>query len=308
MNPIDRVRFLADLDRYMGMLDRFGSEPSIGLPSGEGAGMPQVFFVDSGTGVNTNNGKRPSRAVATLDYAIGLCTASRGDIIVVLPGHAETYTAASSLVCDVAGVTVIGIGEGAERPTFTLSATTSTMTVTAASVHLENLLFITTAVVVAPLTVTGADFYGKDLAFRNSTTNTPVIGITLTTGAARATIDGLHYDTGTNTGASGAIDITAVLNGITIKDCIIFGDFSDACIHSASAHTNTLIKGCMLTNLNTGDHSIEFTAAATGNLVENYYHTDMTQQTGVDPGSMFSFECYQDDAIDTGAILTPIIT
>src|SRR5512138_1472506 len=76
-----------------------------------------VFFVHSGTGTDgAGYGKNPDSPVATLDYAIGLCTASKGDVIYVLPGHAENLTTATSLTMDVAGVKVIGLGWGPLRP------------------------------------------------------------------------------------------------------------------------------------------------------------------------------------------------
>lgn len=31
-------------------------------------------------------------------------------------------------------------------------------------------------------------------------------------------------------------------------------------------------------------------------------------QTGVDPGSCFSFECYHCDAVDVSGILAPVVT
>lgn len=50
-----------------------------------------IFFVHSGTGVNAlGGGRNPDAPLATLDYAIGLCTANKGDMIFVMPGHAET--------------------------------------------------------------------------------------------------------------------------------------------------------------------------------------------------------------------------
>src|SRR3990167_2616461 len=80
-----------------------------------------VFFVDSGASLavdDTAHGDSPERPFATLDYAVGQCTASNGDIIYVMPGHAETISADSGVDVDVAGVTIIGVGRGASRPTF----------------------------------------------------------------------------------------------------------------------------------------------------------------------------------------------
>jgi len=49
-----------------------------------------VFWVSSTTGTDSAGyGRNPDAPVATLDYAIGLCTASKGDIVYLMPGHAE---------------------------------------------------------------------------------------------------------------------------------------------------------------------------------------------------------------------------
>ena len=142
MNTIERIRFLADLDRYLELLKKLGPEPSVGLPFGPSNGnMPHVWFVDSVSGNTNNSGVRPNEALTTIDAAVGKCTASRGDIIVALPGHVETVTAANGLDLDVAGITLIGVGQGADRPTVNLTtAVAASMRINAASVRMENIL------------------------------------------------------------------------------------------------------------------------------------------------------------------------
>ena len=75
-----------------------------------------VFWVHSGTGSDGNPGTF-SKPFATLSYAVGRCTASQGDMIFAKPGHAETVT--STIVVNVAGVSIIGIGNGTNRPNLT---------------------------------------------------------------------------------------------------------------------------------------------------------------------------------------------
>lgn len=78
---------------------------------------------------------------STLAGALAQCTANRGDIIVIKPGHAETISSASALALNVAGVAIVGLGMGSLRPTFTLdTATTATITVSAANVSLTNVI------------------------------------------------------------------------------------------------------------------------------------------------------------------------
>lgn len=74
----------------------------------------------------------------TIDAAISACTASRGDVIYVAEGHTEAVTS-TSIAFDVAGVTIIGLGVGSQKPTLTFAATDSAINVTAANGMFRNL-------------------------------------------------------------------------------------------------------------------------------------------------------------------------
>ncbi len=81
---------------------------------------------------------------ATLDYAVNTaCTPGRGDIVFVLPNHAETISSATATLLRASGVAVIGLGGGSNRPTFTLdTATTATIPVAGANMSIQNCLFL----------------------------------------------------------------------------------------------------------------------------------------------------------------------
>ena len=124
----------------------------------------QVFYVCNASatarfgiaGADDSDGLTPEHPLATIDAAINLCTASRGDKIIVLPGHAESVTA-TSIVMDVAGVSIIGVGEGALKPTLNFGATTSNIAISAANCSMEGLLLKSTIdSVVAGITVSAA--------------------------------------------------------------------------------------------------------------------------------------------------------
>lgn len=122
---------------------------SFGMPIfGETTG--RVFFVDSTSpnkGDDTSHGSEPFTPFATLDFAIGQCTANRGDRVYVLPGHTESVTGAAGINCDVAGVSVIGLGVGRDRPRFTFSTSTAaSVDINAASVSIRNLVFDLTGI------------------------------------------------------------------------------------------------------------------------------------------------------------------
>lgn len=109
----------------------------------------KAFWVYNGTtglmpgqrgGSDGNKGTFDS-PFSTLDYAVGQCVANRGDIIFVKPGHAETISTAAILVLDVAGIAIVGLGQGSSRPTLTFSTNaTANIPVTAANITVHNIL------------------------------------------------------------------------------------------------------------------------------------------------------------------------
>jgi len=115
-----------------------------------------IFFVCSVTGTDgAGYGQNPDAPCATIDYAIGLCTANKGDVIYVLPGHTETVSA-TSIALDVAGITIIGLGNGSNRPTFTFGAAAATITVSAANCAWKNCRFVANFLNVAAAFTLGA--------------------------------------------------------------------------------------------------------------------------------------------------------
>jgi hypothetical protein len=131
-----------------------------------------VFWVNSNGGSNGNKGTR-FRPFATLDFAFERCTANNGDLILVAPNHAETITGAAGIAHDVAGVSVIGLGVGNNRPRFLMDGgTTVTYAITADDAHVENIVFASgNSNVVTCFTTTKKGSTFVNLEFENNTTN-----------------------------------------------------------------------------------------------------------------------------------------
>lgn len=127
-----------------------------------------VFYVssDSGVGSNLANGLSWQEPFATLTYALTKVTAAKGDIIVLMPGYAETTTA---LAVSTAATRIIGVGTGANRPTLTATtAATDLMNVTAANCYIENVRFVGAASgCTALLDIAADDFTGVNLHFNH---------------------------------------------------------------------------------------------------------------------------------------------
>ena len=181
-------------------------------------GTGDRWFVDSGATYAsdaTEYGTSPDKPFATLDYAIGQASANNGDIIYVMPGHAESYGSGEGFTADVAGLTVVCLGEGADRPTFTFAATDATCTVTAASFKMTGFLFLVSIdAVVTYVTVTGADC---ELAgeIRDTTDKEVVDGFTVSGDRFKARIVHRGYTSGD------ANDSTIALDGVDGADIYV---------------------------------------------------------------------------------------
>ena len=127
----------------------------------------EVFWVNNSTvlakdGIKGSNGNPGTyhAPFSTIDYAVGRCLANRGDIIVVMPGHVETVTAAAGLDLDVAGVLLVGLGSGSKRANVNFTtATTADMDIDAVNITIMNFLFTGGVDALAgPIDINAADF------------------------------------------------------------------------------------------------------------------------------------------------------
>ena len=114
----------------------FNGQPISAMPRGFG----RDFYVDSVTGNAGSTGKGPDNAVTTIALAVAKCRANKGDRVIVMEGHSETVSAATAL--GVAGVTIIGLGQGRSRPLVTFdTANTSGYTIAVDNVRFFNIRF-----------------------------------------------------------------------------------------------------------------------------------------------------------------------
>lgn len=132
------------------------------------------------------------RPYATVMAAYSACAASRGDIIFVRPGYAETLTS-SSWTLNKAGVAIIGLGSGSLRPTLTLDGTSDTVNVTAGQNALRNFVLTSTvaSLVAVFTTTTAADFTVEDCYISESGSGT--ILTVLTTASTSNAADGFYF-------------------------------------------------------------------------------------------------------------------
>jgi len=118
------------LNRTSSFKNPFAIPPWIVAPNGG-----RLLYVCS---LGVQNGVQDdiaSNLYPTINAAMAACVANRGDVVVCLPGHVETVTTTPTFV---AGVTIVGVGTGDERPTFTWTATTSQWAINVANVRVIN--------------------------------------------------------------------------------------------------------------------------------------------------------------------------
>lgn len=250
---------------------------SFGVPvlgSGPVFTTGNVFFVDSGAANasnNTSSGRDPTTPFSSIDYAVGQCTANNADFIIVMPGHTETVTAAAGLDLDVAGITLIGIGNGSDRPTINFTtATTADMDVDAANITMRNFLFTGGVdALVAPIDVNAADFTLENCEWRDVTGQ--AVDVILTdANANRMRILNYRHDGDSAAGGASAI---AIVGGdrIVIDGFRVDGNFSVGCIDVRTTATTDLeVRNVTARNRNSGDiFLIDTVTGSTGMIGPN---------------------------------------
>jgi len=210
-----------------------------------------LFYVHH-SGGSTGPGLVPENAYSTIDAAIGACTANNGDVIIVLPGHAETITGAAAIALDVAGITIIGLGNGSNRPTITYGTnTTATSVISAANITIRNLRFLSNVDSLAVfLTVSENGATIEDCDFVGASTKEVLNAIGITTTFDDTTIRRCRFiqgtdPTGTNAAAgTGAIYLVDSEN-VLIEDCEFRGNWETAFIHNkTTGAANLWVRRC----------------------------------------------------------------
>ena len=266
-----------------------GNYPMSNFPNGVARGisvrgMPilnmysgNVLWVDS-NGSSNGDGtfQRPYASVVK-----AIAKASAGDLIMVKPGHTETYSAAGDLTLSVAGVTIVGLGYGSRRPTFTLdTATTATIAVSAANVAFKNCIFTANfADIVSVFTLTTAkNFTLEECYFKATATNMNFLNI-VDTDATTGNADGLALINNKwiepDTATLGMVKMDG-----TNADVEILGNYCNLGVQNNTASLMAIATGKIVTSLNMSKNRVYRlnTDTATGGILLT---TDGSTNTGI---------------------------
>lgn len=253
---------------------------SFGVPVLPGIGgnvyTGNVFFVDSGNVDGDDSPSAGTRTVpfSTIDYAIGKCTANNNDVIIVMPGHTETVTAAAGLDIDVAGITLLGVGNGSDRPTINFTtAVGADMDIDAANITMVNFLFTGGFdALTGPIDINAADCTLLNIETRDVTGQATDFIVT-DANADRLLIDGWIHRGAAAAGADTAITIVGG-DDIIIQNFNIYGNFAVAAIENVTtAAVRAKIGGGNSQNYiwtaNAADVCVTMVATATGFIGPN---------------------------------------
>jgi pectate lyase len=274
-----------------------------------------IYFVDSGNSAASDSagyGQNPDAPFATLDYAVGKCTASNGDVIYVMPGHAENLTAATSVDADVAGISIVGLGWGSLKPTFSTTAAAGSITVGAANVTIENIRLVANF---ATGTTTGMTLEAaadnctlRNIDFRDtSAANEFLIHISVATTVTDLLIEGCTFFTAAGT-MSGSVVFAGSSTNTRIKDSIWYVDSSDSVIdHQTTAAVNFWMENSVVINVDTGaaGYCVELKTASTGCVHDcrfGYNKNDAEVSLG---DAVWWFENYASNTIAESGLLDP---
>ena len=238
-----------------------------------------TVFVDSTNALAVaNTDGRRGKPFNSIENALnsGHISASNDDKIIVMPGHTETITTDGGIALDKAGVDIIGLGRGTDRPVIILDAVAAAVTVTAANCSMENIEFrasfgdITNAI-----DVTAAWFRLNNCEFTEEGTNLNFLDYILCSSTVDNTSDGLEVTncvgTGVDTGMNNFVNILADLDRLLFHGNFFSVDHANA-LHSVVTATGKDLTDCMIT------WNYHLTLKASGDL---FIQNDTTANTGI---------------------------
>ena len=261
----------------------------------------------TGVGDDDRDGRSKEASMATLTAALALVTASKGDTIILLPGHAETITTAIDI--NKIGVSIIGVGNGDLMPAITCNAAIDCVDVTVADVSIQHIRFPVSGLtgVTSRINVGAANCTIEDCLFDCGEFDTETITVAAT--GDDLTVKDCQFVCASDATADAAIEIEAAgVDGLNVTGCHFDGyddtqAWDTGAINSGAAHTRCLVKK----NTFLYGPGIIFSAAATGLICENLLG-EGTLGSMLDPGSCMCFNNYEADAVDESGRLFPVGT
>lgn len=270
----------------MGLTNFPNGISSMGVPVNGGI-TGSVFYVSSTSGSDGNKGTDTGKPFATINKAVSACTANKGDVIYLMPGHVEDLADTSTtgaIDLDVAGISVIGLGNGSLRPRIDFNHADSDFIVGANNILVQNMDFEATVTgvklgVAIEAAITGTTIDNCKFTVETTTTDEFLIAINLLAGCNDTTVSNCFMDAGLG-GAATGVKLVGASDTVKICDNTIIGDYSQACIGGITTlSTNVFIERNLLVNGNANAlgtvEAIELLTGTLGVIRENTIFSDV---------------------------------
>jgi hypothetical protein len=251
--------------------------------------------------------------------AYAAVTASNYDVIVMKAGHAETMSTNTGWTFAKAGMTLVGLGRGGDRPILTLTGTTAAATigVTAANQTFHNFIVkIGTTELVACWTISAAYCTIDAVDFVENTTAFQALSYILTTAAGDYLVV-RNCDIRQVTAATGNAPCISLVGAddVTIENNRIFWIGANNAITSGIQSVTTVALRALIKDnfihITGGANVLGITmlASSTGLAVRNCVATTKTAVAGsIALAGLYGIENYATETVNTNGILDPIIT
>lgn len=199
--------------------------------------------------------------------------ADRGDAILIASNHDEPITTAGGITISTNGVSLVGLGNGADRPTINFTtAVAASFNITGAEVLIKNVQFTNGIdAQTAMVNVTGTDAQFLNCEFDTNTGTTgAILGVLSGATADRMAFQNCRFlgpaiNTGTTTTAQ--IQYESAVD-ILVQNCYFTGKMTQAILNV----TGTVLRGLIDNNrfvVATGTKAISVAAASTPFITNN---------------------------------------
>lgn len=272
----------------------------------------QVFYVNSVNGSDSYGGKSRFSPLATIAKAISLCTAAKGDIIIVEAEHVETITTAIAM--SKSHVQLIGEKAGNLCPVITPNGVINAITITAAGCLVQGLKFAApgTDAQTADINIAAANVTIRNtshIASAGGNLN-KVNVIVLNTGGDDALIDGVKIFN-PSTEVPAAIKIAAAVARAEICNCLVLDvvGYTNGAIYDAAAATDLYVHHCTFQNAKAATAVVNYVANSVGVTAYcNISGRHTTIASNVVTGTSHDFfQCYTSEEPCKNGMLIPII-
>lgn len=219
-----------------------------------------VWWLDTvnGTDAVSPAGKEREQPLKTLAQAV--TNAAAGDIIVIESGSSESLSSAQTL--SKIGLTIIGLGQGSNRPRYTANGAIAMFNITAAATRIFNVYFpASTAAPTSRVSTAAAETEVSGCYFECGTLDTGAAVIVAASGTSARVTDSSFVTTASRPAIG--LSVSGAVTDLTVSSCTFDGGsygWTDYAFKVSAAATRMRIKDIQL--LNRSDLGVTVTATS----------------------------------------------